>query len=110
MTERQGKCIEEIKKLIEKINEVVLKHGLENEFISCFAAGFIDMNNFYTDDEGVQRANISLLSSMAVEDEYELDELLFYCSETYRIEQEEKKDTSNIEYWINFGKRNGDVN
>lgn len=110
MTERQEECIKEITKLIQQINETVLKHGLENEFIACFAAGFIDIKSFYVDDDGVERANMSLLSSMAVDDENELDELLFYCSETYRMEQEEKKDTSSIEYWINFGRKDGDVN
>ena len=110
MTKRQEECIKEITKLIQDINKTVIKYGLENEFIACFAAGFIDIKNSYVDDEGVQRASMSLLSSMAVDDENELDELLFYCSETYRMEQEEKKDTSNIEYWINFGRRDGDVN
>ena len=110
MTKRQEECIKEITKVIQQINETVLKHGLENEFIACFAAGFIDIKSFYVDDDGGERANMSLLSSMAVDDENELDELLFYCSETYRMEQEEKKDTSSIEYWINFGRKDGDVN
>ena len=85
MTERQEKCIKEITKLIQKINQTVLKHGLENEFIACFAAGFIDIKNSYIDDEGVQRANMSLLSSMAVDDEDELDELLFYRFDSYLV-------------------------
>lgn len=109
MTEHQGKCIDEIKELILKINETVKSHGLEDEFISCIAVGFLDIKSSYEDEDGNEKANMSLLSSFSVTDEEELEDMLSYCSEAYKIDQEEN-DTSKIDYWINFGKRDGEEN
>jgi len=108
MTERQNECINEIKELMLAINETVKKHGLEDEFIACLAVGFLDMENTHVDEYGDDRANMSLLSSFAVQDEEELEDLLSYCVEAHKMEQEE--DASKIDYWINFGKRGGEEN
>jgi hypothetical protein len=54
-----------------------------------------------------------LLSTFSVSDEEELDDLLSYCVESYRMQVEEEKkeeDTSKINYWLNLGRRDGDVN
>lgn len=111
MTERQKEAIIEIQELMLGIAEVVKKYDLESEFISCLAVGFIDMETSYVDEDGDERANMNLLSSFAVEDEDELDDLLSYCVEAYRAEKEsEKLDTSKIDYWLNFGRRDGDIN
>lgn len=111
MTERQKNCILEIQDILLSINEIVKKHGLESEFLSCLAVGFVDMNSAYVDEYGDERANMNLLSSFSVADEEELDDMLSYCVEAYRIQEEEKNaDTSNIDYWINFGRRDGDIN
>jgi hypothetical protein len=111
MTERQKEAIIEIQELMLGIAEVVKKYDLESEFISCLAVGFIDMETSYVDEDGDERANMNLLSSFAVEDEDELDDLLSYCVEAYRAEKEsEKPDTSKIDYWLNFGRRDGDIN
>jgi len=109
MTERQKECILEIQELMLAINSIVKDYGLEDEFIACLAVGFLDMKSSYTDDFGDERANMNLLSSFAVSDEEELDDLLSYCVDAYRM-QEEEKDASSIDYWINFGRRDGDVN
>jgi len=112
MTERQKDCILEIQDMLVSINEIVKKHGLESEFLACLAVGFLDMDSAYTDEDGDERANMSLLSSFSVADEEELDDMLAYCVEAYRIQVEEEKqeDSSNIDYWINLSRRNGDIN
>lgn len=111
MTERQKDCIVEIQELIVAINNVVKKFELEDEFLSAIALGFVDLDTTYTDKEGESRANMSLLSSFSVADENELDDLLSYTVEAYRIESEEEKpDTSSIDYWINLSKGDGGVN
>lgn len=112
MTERQKDCILEIQELLLAINEVVKKHDLESEFIACLAVGFLNMDTAYTDEDGNDRAEMSLLSSFSVEDEEELDDMMSYCVEAYRmqVEEEKKEDTSNIDYWINLSRRDGDVN
>ena len=112
MTERQKDCILEIQDMLVSINEIVKKHGLESEFLACLAVGFVDMESAYTDEDGDDRANMSLLSSFSVADEEELDDMLSYCVEAYRIQVEEEKqeDSSSIDYWINLSRRNGDIN
>ena len=112
MTEKQKDCIVELQELMLSINEVVKKYGLEDEFLAVLAVGFLDMNTAYTDEDGDERANMSLLSSFAVTDEEELDDLLSYCVEAYRMEQKDtpKGDTSSIDYWINLSRGNGSVN
>lgn len=113
MTEKQKECILEIQELMLAITEVVKKYNLQDEFLACLAVGFIDMSSAFTDEDGDERANMSLLSSFSVTDEEELDDMLSYCVEAYRMQEEEEKkeeDTSNIDYWINLARRNGDVN
>jgi len=66
------------------------------------------MDSAYLDDEGQERANMNLLSSFSVTDEEELDDLLSYCVEAYR--QENEPDPSSIDYWIDLARRNGDIN
>lgn len=112
MTERQKECILEIQDLMLAINAVVKKHELENEFIACLAVGFIDMETSYVDEDGDERANMNLLSTFSVSDEDELDDLLSYCVEAYRsqVEEENKPDTSSIDYWLNLSRRDGDIN
>jgi len=108
MTEKQKDCILEIKELMLAINSVVQKHELSDEFIACVAIGFLDMDTSYVDEEGAERADMSLLSSFSVTDEEELDDLLSYCVEAYR--EENKPDTSSIDYWLGLSRRNGDIN
>lgn len=112
MTEKQKDCILEIQDALIAIGEIVKKYELEDEFISCLAVGFLDLNSAYTDEDGDERANMSLLSSFAVADEEELDDMLSYCVEAYRIqmEEEKKEQQSSIDYWINLSRRSGDVN
>ena len=74
MTERQKDCIVEIQELILAINAAVKKYELEDEFIACLGVGFIDMKTTFQDEDGQDRANMSLLSSFAVSDEEELDD------------------------------------
>lgn len=113
MTEKQKDCIYEIQELMLAINTVVKKYDLEEEFIACLAIGFLDMESLYTDEDGDDRANMSLLSSFAVSDEDELDDLLSYCVEAYKMQEEEEKkkpDTRNIDYWINLSRGDADIN
>jgi hypothetical protein len=111
MTEKQKDCILEIQELVVAINTVVKKYDLTDEFLACIAIGFLNMETVYEDEDGNERADMSLLSSFSVADEDELDDLLSYCVEAYRIEEEDsKKDPSNIDYWINLSRRDGDVN
>lgn len=110
MTERQKDCILEIQELIVAINNVVKKYELDDEFLAVIAVGFVDLETTYTDEEGDSRANMSLLSTFSVADEDELDDLLSYTVEAYRMEQEESPDTSSIDYWINLSNRDDSVN
>jgi len=87
MTERQKDCVLEIQELIVAINEVVKEHDLTDEFLACIAIGFVDMETKYMDEDGDERADMSLLSSFSVTDEDELDDLLSYCVEAYRLEE-----------------------
>jgi hypothetical protein len=110
MTEKQKDCILEIQDLMLAINAVVKKHDLEDEFISCLAVGFLDMESSYVDEDGAERASMSLMSSFAVADEEELDDMLSYCVEAYRAEKKEDPDTSNIDYWINLANGDDSIN
>ena len=110
MTERQKDCIVEIQELVVAINEVVKKYDLSDEFLSCIAIGFLDMETKHLDEEGNERADMSLLSSFSVADEDELDDLLSYCVEAYRLEEKESPDTSSIDYWINLTNGEDSVN
>ena len=96
MTEKQKDCILEIQELVVAINNVVKKFELEDEFLAAIAVGFINLETKYTDEEGDERANMSLLS---------------YSVEAYRMEQEEEKlDPSSIDYWINLSRGDDSVN
>ena len=110
MTEKQKDCILEIQELIVAINEVVKKHDLSDEFLSCIAIGFLDMDTKHMDEEGNERADMSLLSSFSVADEDELDDLLSYCVEAYRMDvKDDQPKEGTIDWWLkNFG--NGNVN
>lgn len=110
MTEKQKDCILEIQELVVAINNVVKKFELEDEFLAAIAVGFINLETKYTDEEGDERANMSLLSSFSVSDEDELDDLLSYSVEAYRMEQEERLDPSSIDYWINLSRGDDSVN
>lgn len=111
MTEKQKDCILEIQELVVAINNVVKKFELEDEFLAAIAVGFINLETRYTDEEGDERANMSLLSSFSVADEEELDDLLSYSVEAYRMEQEEERlDPSSIDYWINLSRGDDSVN
>lgn len=117
MTEKQKDCILEIQELMVQINEVVRKHDLQDDFLSVLAVGFVDMTTSYLDDDGEERANMSLMSSFSVTDEEELDDLLSYCVEAYRAEEADRtkeppkeEDMKYIDYWIKFANGNGDIN
>lgn len=112
MKENIKDCLLEIQDLILAIKETVKKYGLENEFIGSVAVGFIDPESASYDEDGEPMVNMSLLSMVDVDDEEELDDLLSYVVEIYRaeVEEEEKKSTSSIDYWINLSRRDGDVN
>ena len=108
MTERQKDCILEIQELIVAINEVVKKHDLSDEFLACIAIGFLDMKTKHMDEEGNERADMSLLSSFSVTDEDELDDLLSYCVEAYRMDVEnDQPKEGTIDWWLkHFGNDN----
>lgn len=108
MKENEKDAIHEIQELILAIAAVAKKYDIEDSFIACVAVGFLDMDSAYLDDEGQERANMNLLSSFSVTDEEELDDLLSYCVEAYR--QENEPDPSSIDYWIDLARRNGDIN
>jgi hypothetical protein len=108
MKENEKDAIYEIQELILAIASVAKKYDIEDSFVACVAVGFLDMDSAYLDDEGQERANMNLLSSFSVTDEEELDDLLSYCVEAYR--QENEPDPSSIDYWIDLSRRNGDIN
>jgi len=113
MNEKQKKCILEIQELMIMINKTVEKYELQDEFLSVMSLGFLDISTMYIDEQGNNRANMNLISSFNVDDEYELEEMLSYCAEAFLMEQEEQEkdsETRNIDYWINFGRDNGSVN
>lgn len=108
MKENEKDAIYEIQELILAIASIAKKYDIEDSFIACVAVGFLDMDSAYLDDEGQERANMNLLSSFSVTDEEELDDLLSYCVEAYR--QENEPDPGSIDYWIDLARRNGDIN
>ena len=111
MNENQKKCIREIQEVVISINDIVEKYGLSDEFLSCIAVGFLDMDSRYTDEYGGERADMNLLSSFSVTDEDELDDLLSYCVEAYRMDANENSlDSSSIDYWINLSNGDNSVN
>jgi len=115
MTEKQKDCIVEIQELMVEINQLVKKYGLEDQFLAVLAVGFLDMESKYTDEDGDDRASMSLLSSFAVNDEEELDDMLAYCLEAYRMEKADdmtslEGDTSSIDYWINLANGDDSIN
>jgi hypothetical protein len=114
MTERQKDCILEIQELLLAINETVSKYDLKEDFIACLAVGFLDMETMFKDEDGNERANMSLLSSFSVTDEEELDDLLSYCVEAFRQDKKEdippEGNTADIEYWIRLANGDDSVN
>ena len=117
MTEKQKNCLIRIQDLIVEINNTVKDEGLESEFLSVLAVGFVDMTTAYEDEEGDERANMSLMSSFSVTDEDELDDMLSYCLEAYRIERDEQNNQPEditemeyIDYWIRFANGKGGIN
>lgn len=115
MTEKQKDCIVEIQELMVEINQLVKKYDLEDQFLAVLAVGFLDMESKYIDEDGDERASMSLLSSFAVNDEEELDDMLAYCLEAYRMEKADDMkpldgDTSSIDYWINLANGDDSVN
>ena len=113
MTEQQKDCILEIQELLLAINAVVKKYELEDEFISCLAVGFIDYDTMYEDEDGQDRASMSLLSSFSAVDESELEDIMSYAMEAYLIQKEEeekKPDPNSIDYWINLSRGDESLN
>lgn len=108
MKENEKDAIYEIQELLLAIAAVAKKYDIEDSFISCVVFGFLDIDSIHIDDEGQERANMNLISSFAVTDEEELDDLLSYCVEAYR--QENQPDPGSIDYWIDLARRNGDIN
>jgi len=100
MKEHHRDCIEEIQELMIQINEVIEKYDLKEEVIVAMAVGFLNLDekSILPNEEGIT-VSMNLLSSISVEDEDELDDLLSYVLDAYRIEQE--NNPSNINYWIN---------
>jgi hypothetical protein len=100
MKDHHRDCIEEIQELMIQINEVIEKYGLKEEVIVAMAVGFLNLDekSILPNEEGIT-VSMNLLSSISVEDEDELDDLLSYVLDAYRIEQE--NNPSNINYWIN---------
>lgn len=104
-------CIREIQELLISINEVVKKYDLEDEFISAIAVGFVELDETDIDENGDERARMSLLSSVNAASEDELDDVLSYVLEIYQEElREERKDTTSIDYWINLARGDDSVN
>lgn len=112
MKEKIKDCLLEIQDLMLAIKETVKKYDLEKEFIGSVAIGFIDPDSASVDEDDEPMVNMSLLSMVDVADEDELDDLLSYVIEIYRaeVEEEQKKDASSIDYWINLSRRGGDIN
>jgi hypothetical protein len=101
MSNDQKDCIYEIQQLMEQINATVKKYNLEDVFVSCLAVGFLNSETAYVDEDGEMRCSMNLLSSIECEDEEELDEVLSYCVEAYRMaKKEENDDPGHIDYWL----------
>ena len=109
MKEDHEDCIREIQELMVAINETIAKYGLEKEVVVALAVGFLNLDEAtVSPNEEEISVRMNLLSSITVEDEEELDDVLSYILDAYRIEQE--SNPSNINYWINRMKNNGDIN
>jgi len=109
MKEGHEDCIREIQELMVAINETIEKYGLEKEVVVALAVGFLNLDEAtLSPNEEEVTVRMNLLSSITVEDEEELDDVLSYILDAYRIEQE--SNPSNINYWINRMKNNGDIN
>jgi hypothetical protein len=109
MKEGHEDCIREIQELMVAINETIEKYGLEKEVVVALAVGFLNLDEAtLSPNEEEITVRMNLLSSITVEDEEELDDVLSYILDAYRIEQE--SNPSNINYWINRMKNNGDIN
>jgi hypothetical protein len=109
MKEAHENCIREVQELMVAINETIAKYGIEDEVIVALAVGFLNLEDpSATPDSKHITVGMNLLSSITVEDEDELEDVLSYVADAYRIEQE--SNPSNINYWINRMKDNGDIN
>lgn len=86
----------ELARIQEQISELVEKYGLEEDFMGISCYGLIKEK----EDEDGQYA-VEALCSHSVESEDELSMLLQHISENYYYN--EKDDTSNPDFWINFG-------
>ena len=89
MKEGHEDCIREIQELMVAINETIEKYGLEKEVVVALAVGFLNLDEAtLSPNEEEVTVSMNLLSSITVEDEEELDDVLSYILDAYRIEQE----------------------
>jgi hypothetical protein len=110
MTEEQKECMKEIEELMLAMKAVVKKYDLENQFISVMAAGFLDLDSSYVDEDGSHRADMSLLTSFSVTNEDELEDMLSYCMDMYSMDIEEEPEQGTIEWWMKHFGNQGDLN
>jgi hypothetical protein len=90
------------------INETIKKYDLSEEVIVALSVAFLDFDNkSVTPDNEEVTVRMNLLSSITVDDEEELEDILSYMLDSYRKEQD--NNPSNINYWINR-MNNGDLN
>ena len=102
MKERHKDLAAIIAKYMEAINQAIEESGLESECIFALAVGFLDMDSIYMEDNET-KANLSLVSSISVTDETELDNFLDYI---YYIHLQEDN-PKFINYWIDRAGQNG---
>jgi|TARA_R110002153_G_scaffold57600_2_gene158289 hypothetical protein len=108
MKEDHRECIEEVQELMLAINETIKKYDLSEEVIVALSVAFLDFDNkSVTPDNEEVTVRMNLLSSITVDDEEELEDILSYMLDSYRKEQD--NNPSNINYWINR-MNNGDLN
>ena len=108
MKEDHRECIEEVQELMLAINETIKKYDLSEEVIVALSVAFLDLDNkSVTPDNEEVTVRMNLLSSITVDDEEELEDILSYMLDSYRKEQD--NNPSNINYWINR-MNNGDLN
>ena len=100
MKEDHRECIEEVQELMLAINETIKKYDLSEEVIVALSVAFLDFDNkSVTPDNEEVTVRMNLLSSITVDDEEELEDILSYMLDSYRKEQD--NNPSNINYWIN---------
>jgi len=92
--ENQEEMYKEFSDLVYEMNTLILKYGLEETGFVVAAIGSVNYDELDEDDD----PTMDIAFSVNVADEEELDEIVGLVISGYQ--EQERSDTSKVDYWI----------